>query len=331
MGYPKTGTTSLQSLLYHNKAELARQGIAYPIRNIAETRFMYGHNICTRLSPTRLGYDWERYRADFLNEMLEMNLPTNVLSSEFLLYEHTDDIQFWSGHFDVFPVYYISNYYDNLYRLHKELIKGWFPNSLDKLIANRHFRILGTMKHLLKAWPREKFTFRDYDSLRNAKLDIRDDFLKLINADKSALKPTPNENISLPDSTIAFIHQLGKTPLLSEKEFVNLRSHLKKISLPEYTFCKFNALPKIVFSPSNYVKAAVRYQGILLDNPAWFDWTMERGHALSKIRYQDLEPEAQYEIFIRLPDKSQATIRKYLPRAGKNRHEPFLPALAGAN
>lgn len=91
IGMPKTGTTAIQSFLYHNRDALIReQGINFPVsalhwfqqvplvKSIAESRFEFA-----RFNPAIASVDLKEWQEDLTQDCLENNCSRVIVSSEF--------------------------------------------------------------------------------------------------------------------------------------------------------------------------------------------------------------------------------------------------------
>lgn len=332
IGFPKTGTSSIQGLLYANKNILASHGVCYPEPGVNDLlRGLKGHIFCCEMMHRtgRMDRPWEEYRDAYKAELEASGCPKGIISSENFVYEHSRNIDFWADSFDVTLICYIRNYYDFIHSLQKELIKMGFQETVFTFAEIMDFRILGTLKYQIRSLGRQRFIFRDYNAVKEEK-GIIPDFTGLAGLDSVPLRQSRNENITFPDYITCFLYQLNRTDI-KVPDFMAVRKELRDVKLPEYDWYRFNALPAAVFRPGNYARASFRYQGVLLGDSDWYDKTMERAEKVGMIQYMDLEPEMQHRIFEMLSPDAQMTIRKSCPTAGKDRTTPYLPSMIGAN
>ena len=87
-------------------------------------------------------------------------------------------------------------------------------------------------------------------------------------------------------------------------------------------------LPPWVFNLDGEAKQAIGRQGELLQDPDWYDKTMERGKELAAIPNHDLPPEIQHDIFNRLSEEARTVLVRHWPKAAQARPtEPLLPSM----
>lgn len=331
MGFPKTGTSSIQRLLRTNRDKLLQQGICYP--DPGENRHLPnldGHIFSCRLMHCT-GYmekPWTQYRLDYRQEMIDSQCGIGILSSENMMYEDARDIAWWAEGFDLSFIYYVRNYYDYALSLQKELVKMGFQPTVHTFMEQHPFRMLGTIRQQIRMFGRERFIFRNYDSLSERGINVCDDFCD-ITAMKANLNPVENANITFRDYVTGFLYQASKSEMTRE-EYGKLRVQMRKIELPEWDSYIFNALPKDLFRQDRHTAAQLKFQGTLLRDPDWYAHTMERAEKIAAIPYQDLEPEAQFDIYEHLPAHEQIMLKRYFPKAGVSRNEPFLPSMMRA-
>lgn len=332
IGFPKTGTSSIQALLYANKERLANQGICYPEPGTNDLLpGIKGHIFsCELMHRTgRMDKLWTEYREAYKMELESSACPKGIISAENLVYEHSRNIDFWAERFNVIIICYIRIYYDFILSMQKELIKMGFQQTVFTFAEIMDFRILGTLKYQIGSLGRKRFTFLDYNAVKERE-GLISSFARLTGIEVRKLRKTENENITFPDYITCFLYQLNRTDI-TVQEFCAVKKELHDVKLPEYDWYKFNALPAVVFRPGNYARAAFRYQGRLLGDSDWYDKTMARAEKISMIPYMDLTSEMQHRIFEMLSSYVQTTIRKFCPMAGKDRNMPYLPSMIGAN
>lgn len=332
IGFPKTGTSSIQAFLYANRDILANQGVCYPEpgANVFLTGIK-GHIFCCELMHRtgRMDRPWTEYRDAYKAELEASGCPKGIISAENFVYEHSSNIDFWAERFDVTVICYMRNYYGFILSMQKELIKMGFQPTVFTFAEIMNFRILGTLKYQMRSLGSQRFIFRDYNAVRQ-KEGVIANFKELADIGSGIFRQSGNENITFPDYITCFLYQLNRTEITVE-DFLSIRKELRAVRLPEYGWYRFNALPAAVFRPGNYARASFRYQGVLLGDSDWYDKTMEMAEKVSMIQYMDLEPEMQHDIFEALSSDAQATIRRFCPMAGKNRNAPYLPSMIGAN
>lgn len=332
IGYPKTGTSSIQTFCYKNKGLLHQKGICYP-----EPRaegLLRKHNAghiycCETLGLTNFAFrDWKFVRQLYLDEMRSSNCPKNLLSSEQFLFEHSDTLEFWQQDFSIYGICYFRTLFDYLNSLQKEFIKECLRPDVFTFTEFRNIRILGSLKYLIRGTGgRENWIFKDFDAVRHSGTGLIEDFMQILGVeDLSGFFRGSDENVTPQDALLTFLYQLSFLPLDYPQAYC-IRKDVTSLKLPEGKGFRNNFLPPRIYELDDYATWAIKFQGELLQQPDWFEKTLERGRALARIPYQDLPAPLQYEIFDRLSEKSKSILEKFLsvPRAGRT--DPFLPAM----
>lgn len=204
IGLPKTGTTFLQSALYHNRGTLARRGILYPVTGTAATPELHdgvhvrgqcmSHNwLAMALLPLR----WPEFDATVQNAMpglwdaLDAELASSrahvaIISSESFCWnlpaeEHLFAIRDRLAHHDVTIVYTERQPHDFITSMYGELLRGGRgPYSLDDFL--REFPHLWDTGFQRERWSavfgQDRFVTLDYASLGG--LDMVQRFLAAV-------------------------------------------------------------------------------------------------------------------------------------------------------
>lgn len=332
IGYPKTGSSSIQNFCYRNKALLLEKGTCYPdprpeglLRN-----FNVGHIFCCdSLKYTNYVVpDWRKVRQHYMDEMLESGCPENLLSSEQFLFEHSDTLAFWQERFTIHGICYFRTLFDYLGSLQKEFIKECLRPDVFTFTLFRNHRILGSLKYLIGATGGPgNWTFRDFDAVRASETGLIPDFMRIIGVDDLAgFAPVKAQNLTPPDAQLTFLYQLSFVPFDYEQAF-SIRRDVTHMALPEGRGFRNNFLPADIYALDDYATWAVNFQGELLGRPDWLERTVERGRELARIPYRDLPPGLQWDIFERLSGQSQDILRKFLLIPPGGRSEPFLPSM----
>lgn len=332
IGYPKTGSSTIQRFCYSNKEPLRARGIYYPEPGAAGLlqKFNVGHIYgCETLGLTNFAFsDWKEVRAHYLAEMLGSGCPQNLLSSEQFLFEHSDTLAFWQEHFPIHGICYFRTLFDYLNSLQKEFIKECLRPDVFTFTIFRNLRILGSLKYLIAATGGpENWTFRDFDAVRTSGTGLIPDFMRSIGVDDlSGFTPVEDSNLTPSDALLTFLYQLSFQPFDYGQAYC-IRRDVTHMELPEGDDFRNNFLPPGIYALDDYATWAVNFQGELLGQPDWLGRTLERGRELARIPYRDLPPGLQWDIFERLSAQSQDILRKFLPIPPSGRSEPFLPSM----
>lgn len=325
MGFPKTGSTTIQKFCNTNRLSLLKNGICYPKPLASSLGYVqHDHNSCC--NQQTYFDDWRRARYTYYKEMKDSGCSLNILSSELLAYENTASLEYWKDKFNVRLLYYFRNIFDYLSSLLKELVKFGFKKSIKEFEASRNFRILGAMYYQIKLFGEQNCAFHNFDKVRRQG-NLMEDFQRAVGIGEPAqYEPVKDANRSLPDAATNFLYQLLPLPL-SNKEYIGLTKDLYKIDLSEYRDFRSNLLPRSMYKLDEYTRQAIKYQSLLLDDADWPEWTFDRMEKQMATPYRDLPPDMQHFIFANLSDESKQTIWKVLPEAGRGK-AGFLPAAA---
>lgn len=322
MGWPKTGTTSIQHFLYENRDRLLELGYCYPASHVPDFHLFnyYYENQIWGLKaydgPLPAGHDWTYYRDIIHEEMLRSRCHFNIMSAEMGIYEHTDNLAFWKERYNIKAIYYLRNYFDFLVKVQQEYIKYTLSTGVFTVPHVRNYRILAAVKYQVLFFGRENCIFLDYDKIAKEK-NLISSFLEIIGLDDSGdWKKTQNVNITPNEAHINALFQLSFVPM-SVREFVLLRQELKKITFDKYDSFQSNTLPPEIFELDDYAHDALKYQGELLNDPLWYDRNLQRCEELAKKPYKDLPPEIQFHILENLSEEAREVLYKYLPAARK--------------
>lgn len=334
MGWPKTGTTTIQHFLYSNRDALRRNGYCYPSKHIVdESVFNYKYenhifavqNFHGQWNRWMALEDWTFYRKNILEEMLAAQCPANILSAEMFVYEHSDNIEFWQKDFEVTGIYYLRNYFDWLVSQQKEQIKYFLTPDVFVYDRISNYPIVACVRHHRRVLGENNCIFIDYDKEKG---DLLNNFLDTVGITfhQDLIYPEP-ENITPLDARLIFFYQLSFAPF-SRFEFRQIRRELNDMDLSEFSGFRSNTLPESIYNLDETAVKAIKFQGKLLGDDEWYDKTIARGEELRKIPYRDLPPEIQNYIFENLSSESRALITSWLPAAANAKNNaPFLPPM----
>lgn len=309
MGFPKTGTTTLQEFLCQNRVELLQKGICYPkpIPSVLITDLPeHGHGFASQTG----NINFRDVRKHYLQEMKKARVATNILSSENFVFDHSDTLAGYLEYFDVIGIYYFRNLFDYLASLQKTFIRNCFRPDVFTFAEYRNIRILASLRHHMRVLGRDSCVFRDFDKIKN---NLLDDFLGIIGIDdKTSFKEVNDLNVTPGDVVHAFLYQASFLPF-HHSLLQQLKKELYSMDLRQFGGYKFNALPAAVFELDDYARQAIRFQGELLQDPDWYDKTIAHGEKLRKISYENLNADIQHYIFERLSHEIQNFLEQRLP------------------
>lgn len=334
MGWPKTGTTTIQHFLYLNRDALLQKGYCYPTNHVVdESVFNYKYenqifalqNFHGQWNKFMGLLDWTYYRDAIHEEMLAAQCSNHILSAEMFVYEHSDNIEFWKKDFEVTGIYYLRNYFDWIMSQQKEQIKYFLTPDVFVADINRNYPILACVRHHRRVLGEENCIFIDYDKVKG---NLIDNFLDAICLDdRDDMAYPASENVTPGDARIVFSYQLSFAPF-SRLEFWQIKNELAAMDLGKFADFRSNTLPAGIYDLDETAVQAIKFQGKLLGDDEWYDKTIARGEELRQIPYRDLPPEIQNYIFENLSPKSRALITSWLPAAGAAKDNvPFLPSM----
>jgi hypothetical protein len=228
IGYPKTGTTSLQRFLAANQAALAAQGVLYPrAGRLGDAH--YGVNFALDIAaydrPAELAVSAD-IGAEIAAEAAAAGADRVVVSSEYFATCSTEDrvkVRRAFGGFDLRVVCYLRRHDDALESAYAQAVKSvaappWRTSAESYVL---HALGLGTVSYdylgVLRQWAHQLGTpsviVRPYERAQNQP-DIEADFLRTIGvADGPGFVRQPRANPSIGPRTAAAIHLVRRTGL----------------------------------------------------------------------------------------------------------------------
>lgn len=331
MGFPKTGTSTIQEFLYQNRLELLQTGICYPapLQGIVLTDVQeHGHaHACVTLEKANMSvYGWQWAREHFCAEMKAAGTTVNILSSENFVFEHSDHIAWYLNDFEVKGIYYFRNLFDYLLSLQKTFIRNCLRPDVFTFEYFRNIRILACLRHHMRVLGRDHCFFRDFDHVKPRLLEDFNGIVGMGGLD--GFSKVENVNVTPGDAVHAFLYHLSFLPL-GYAQYKILKRDLYGMDLEQFAWYKFNALPDAVYELDDYAKRAIKMQGELLQDVDWYDKTLVRRDALKSIPYQNLPTAVQYYIYERLSPESQNILRQWLDIYDGN--TPFLPDMTNVD
>lgn len=331
VGFPKTGTSTLQKFFYTHRTALGKSGICYPtpVMGSMLKGWHYGHcSMCEVDSIFRHDIiSWMEYQKIYLEEMLNAKCKINILSAESLPYDSPENLSVFCKEFHVKIICFFRNIFDFLVSGNKQIIREGLRQDIFTYHTYRNFHILARIEEYIAFFGRDNCLFLNYDKVKKEK-NIVDIFFSLLHGDFDFSKyHVENDNTTPADAANMFLYQLSFLPF-SFAEWKILKNEILGMDLSAWREYRCTLLPRAVFSLDDDARQAIRRQGELLQDPKWYDKTMESGRELAAIPNHALPPEIQHDIFTRLSENTRATLVRYWPRAGRARSiDPLLPSM----
>ena len=330
IGFPKTGTSTIQKFCNTNRDLLFENGIYYPAPRLGPVlRGHEGHvnmvEVASKLFEGRI--NWKEYRREYLNDLVRANCHINILSSESFAGENPENLAVFCDKFDVRLVCFIRNIFDYLISYEKQLVKEGLRPDLFSSLQYRNLHILGGVERHINFFGMDKCIFLNYDkAVKNG--DLLKMFFQAIGVNydfqKSEIKKA---NITPPDVAIRFLYQLSFLPF-GRKEWNILRKDILQIDFSKWKSYRCTLLPSSFFMLDDLAKREVCRQGELLNDPGWYDYTVSRGRELASIPNHDLPVEVQHDIWNNISPKVRSIILRHWPDAGvASSDAPLLPSI----
>lgn len=270
---------------------------------------------------------WTEYQKGYLDELLAAKCKINILSAEVLPYDFPANLSSFCNEFQIKIICFFRNIFDFLVSGNKQLIKEGLRQDLFTYHLYRNFHILAHIEEYINFFGFENCIFLNYDKIKKED-NIIDVFLNTIHADfYYSNYSVENDNITPADAANMFLYQLSFLPF-SFTEWKILKNKILCMDLSAWRDFRCTLLPPWVFNLDGEAKQAIGRQGELLQDPDWYDKTMERGKELAAIPNHDLPPEIQHDIFNRLSEEARTVLVRHWPKAAQARPtEPLLPSM----
>lgn len=328
IGFPKTGTSTIQKFCYENRDLLKEQGLYYPQPHA----IFPGHDGHLDISEKTVTFFQgniayrecvDLYIKDILQEKCKMNL----LSSEALIIDKPSTIKELFDRFDIRIVCFIRNIFDFMSSHEKQVVKDGLRHDLFSTFRYRNHWISHYLERYRDCFGEDKCIFLNYDKVNKEK-NILKTFFSALNVNIDLKKHTiRNENVTPPDAAMMFFYQLSFLPF-TRSEWSTLQYEIFNMDFSKWKTFRCTLLPSFVFSLGEAAKRAIRFQAELLNDTGWYDYTLSRRDALAAIGNHDLQPEIQHDIWEKLTDKARSIILQHWPNAGKAKScDSLLPSL----
>ena len=283
IGLPKTGTTFLQSRLWHHREMLLRHGIYYPVTGTAATPALQdanhdrGHCMSHNwLAMTLQSHRWDEFDATAQaalpnlwslldNELSATRCPIALLSSEAFSWnlpseEHVAAVRDYLAGHEVTIVYCERNSHEFIASMYGELLRmGRGPYSLDAFV--QEFPKLWDTEHQRNRWSvvfgRNNFVTLRYDALSGP--DMLQKYLGFILPDHPVTQaeysapPKDRVHTSLSPRFLRFLEELHANRISQQTKTAFIKLYQ---SLPN----DYSPISSILVSPAD-IDAALNRTG----------------------------------------------------------------------
>lgn len=330
VGFPKTGTTTIQKFCLDNRDHLKKKDIYYPVP--LGTPEFNGHIGHLDISENAEGIfqssvSWKKCLDRYFEDMIHAKCSTNILSAEALVGDNPKNLDILNNEFDVRIVCFFRNFFGFLSSHEKQIVKLGLRNDVFLNLKHRNHSILFSIEKYVDFFGLDKCIFLNYDNIAKEG-NILDSFFHSLDVDIDISKYSiTKENITPSDVATMFFYQLSFLPLV-RWEWNILRKEILSMNFSQWRSYRCTLLPSFVFTLDNEAKRSIRRQGELLNDPNWYDYTISRGEEMAKITNHDLPSEVQCEIWEKFSDSARAIIRRHCPKVEQAMSKvPFLPSL----
>ncbi|WP_302580442.1 hypothetical protein [uncultured Desulfovibrio sp.] len=330
IGFPKTGTSTIQKFFCAHKAELEKSGIFYPTPLLGP--MLAGHQGHCSLgeNDSPLRHDivpWTAYQKAYLDQLLAAKCKIHILSAEVLPYDAPANLSTFRNDFQIKIICFFRNIFDFIVSGNKQVIKEGLRQDIFTYYLYRNFHILARVEEYINFFGLENCIFLNFDKIKKDG-NIIDAFFKTIHADFDYSRyRVENDNVTPPDAANMFLYQLSFLPF-SFAEWAVVRNEILAMDLSAWRDFRCTLLPAWVFNLDDEARQAIGRQGQLLQDPHWYDATLKRGEELAAIPNHDLPPRIQHDIFNRLSEKARAILARHWPGAAQaSPAKPLLPSM----
>ena len=169
IGFPKTGTSTIQKFFCAHKAELEKSGIFYPTPLLGP--MLAGHQGHCSLgeNDSPLRHDivpWTAYQKAYLDQLLAAKCKIHILSAEVLPYDAPANLSTFRNDFQIKIICFFRNIFDFFVSLKKQVIKEGLRQVIFILHLHRNFQILAQVEEYIKFFGQENCIFVNYDKIK---------------------------------------------------------------------------------------------------------------------------------------------------------------------
>lgn len=204
IGIGKTGTSSIQSTLYHNRGPLLGQGILYPETGLQDMGYGIAHFGLCPIGQGKIEAELAQTYEKLREEIKASNPRQLVISTENFTYatrEFTSDLKKLLGSEHISIVFYAreqASLIESTFLWWQKA--GWNYERNIEAFYDKHkdsFNLLNRIESWVSAFGKEAMICRLYDR-RTMGSNVVDDFLSIINTEMDLDNSHSNENQSIP-------------------------------------------------------------------------------------------------------------------------------------
>jgi hypothetical protein len=226
IGYPKTGTTMLQSALAQNAVALAKLGVLYPRTgqiNNAHYAFNFSLGIGDYAGDLKIETP-EILREQLHDEVMRSGCDRIIISTEYFSIARSMEkvTELFSG-YDIKLIVYLRRHDHAFESAYSQSVKSvadppWQPNIesfiVYELMVNAlHYDYLQTLRRWADHLGKDAITVRPYERSQNTP-DLLSDFLATVQvADSQEFIRPENVNVSLGPHSVAAIQAVRRTSI----------------------------------------------------------------------------------------------------------------------
>lgn len=327
IGFPKTGSTTIQKFLNFNKYLLKEKGIFYPDPLVGpQIQGHEGHASMVE-ADSQFRNDivpWYVYRKKYFDALKNNSCMKSILSSEALAYENPNNLAMFKENFDVRIVCFFRNFFDYADSLQKQLIKENLRVDVFKAAWNVKRNILAQVENYISFFGNENCIFLNYDESKKRKNTL-EVFLNSIGLSMNIAKSrTESANVTPCDAVTAFFYHMLFLPF-NFKEWKIIRKSVLSVDMSPWRDINYSFLPNDFFLLDEQCKMAIKRQGELLKDNEWYAYTLKQGENLSKILYRSLPPEVFRYIWERISNQARDIIASHWIKFNQQETSTFLP------
>ncbi|MBC2596263.1 hypothetical protein H5P28_18495 [Ruficoccus amylovorans] len=322
IGYPKTGTTTLQKFLTINRDHLREQGFHYavPVGAIPENHSGISHYYNDK-SVGHLPTVRDNLRP-LKKDLKQATTDKIIVTYEEFVFEDPARFKKWFKGFDVRPVVYLRDIYSLFMSYKKQMaINGHRMETF----SSGPLAFAGHLKQFIKVFGEDACIVRSYNDAKKTGGTIEDFCQALGIRHSDAFRPVEDANTTKSDCAVMFLYQLAYSPIRRDN-FWRLLHAVLGIDLKNHDYrCTLVSEDELRLNDRRL--AFIQYQAKLLKDPSWIEHSLAKREALARQAPDtDLPAEIQHEIFAQLPPDLQQLVAKASPvPVPSDTSKPFLP------
>lgn len=323
IGMAKTGTTTIQEFCNKNKKNLLKNNLLYPSPTLHHTGHLFYSKKTFNVYYPATNKQHSRIKEKILNEIAAFPDADILFSDESAFTNPVEDYEELFACADsvkgIIAFRSVPSFFESL------LVQGARDIHIN---SNPYTYSLGidTLQSWIKKIGKENFTFLNYDASRK-RGSLLEDFLHAINIeDASSFVKISPQNKSIKTEYILFLYHLQQLPIQNSDWFQCVAA-IEKLSAEDTRAVRARLVPQEIYTnPSNELKAEVRFQAELLQDPAWEERCFTPP-PIPVYPHSSLPAQKQREIFSALPPHVQNIILAAWPPASQTgtAREPLPP------